>query len=147
MRRGGDSADHLDEAAAMAERVSGAGRGFGNLYFGPDNVGIWRLSIAVELGEAGRAREIARLVEPSHVPSAVRQAMFWADLGRGMAQDRSTRDKAVGALMRAEKIAPQRIRTNPFVRETVADLMRRTQRDAVGRDLRGMAYRMGIGVG
>ncbi len=147
MRRGSDSADHLDEAAAMAERVSGAGRGFGNLYFGPDNVGIWRLSIAVELGEAGRAREIARLVEPSRVPSAVRQAMFWADLGRGLAQDRATRDEAVGALVRAEKIAPQRIRTNPFVRETIADLMRRTQRDAMGRDLRGMAYRMGIGVG
>jgi hypothetical protein len=64
-----------------------------------------------------------------------------------MAQDRSTRDKAVGALLRAEKIAPQRIHTDPFVRETIADLMRRTQRDAVGRDLRGMAYRMGIGVG
>ena len=147
MRRGGDSADHLNEAAAMAERVSGGGRGFGDLYFGPDNVGIWRLSIAVEQGEVGRAREIARLVDPSRVPSAARQAMFWADLGRGMAQQRSTRDAAVGALVRAEKIAPQRIRPNPFVRETIADLMRRTQRDAVGRDLRGMAYRMGIGVG
>jgi hypothetical protein len=148
MRRGGDSADHLDEAAAMAERVSGGGRGFGDLYFGPDNVGIWRLSIAVELGEAGRAREIARLVDPSRVPSAARQAMFWADLGRGMAQERATRDEAVGALLRAEQIAPQRIRPNPFVRETIADLLRRGQRDtATGRDLRGMAYRMGIGVG
>jgi transcriptional regulator with XRE-family HTH domain len=148
MRRGADSADHLDEAASMAGRVSGGGRGFGDLYFGLDNVGIWRLSIAVELGESGRAREIARLVDPSRVPSAARQAMFWADLGRGMAQERSTRDAAVGALLRAEKIAPQRIRPNPFVRETVADLLRRGQRDtATGRDLRGMAYRMGIGVG
>ena len=148
MRRGGDCADHLDEATAMAERVSGGGRGFGGLCFGPDNVGIWRLSIAVELGETGRAREIARLVDPSRVPSAARQAMFWADLGRGMAQERTTRDEAVGALLRAETIAPQRIRPNPFVRETIADLMRRAPRDAAaGRDLRGMAYRMGIGVG
>jgi transcriptional regulator with XRE-family HTH domain len=148
MRRSGDSADHLDEAAAIAERVSGDGRGFGNLYFGPDNVGIWRLSIAVELGETGRAQEIARVVQPSRVPSAARQAMFWADLGRGMAQERSTREEAVGALLRAEKIAPQRIRTNPFVRETVADLRRRKQLSASARrDLRGMAYRMGIGVG
>ncbi len=148
MRRGGDSTDHLNEAAAMANRVSGDGRGFGNLYFGPDNVGIWRLTIAVELGEAGRAREIARLVDPSRVPSAARQAMFWADLGRGMAQQRATRDEAIRALLRAETIAPQRIRRHPFVRETIADLLRRTPRDAaIGRDLRGMAYRMGIGVG
>jgi transcriptional regulator with XRE-family HTH domain len=33
MRRGDDSADHLNEAVAMAERVSGDGRGFGDLYF------------------------------------------------------------------------------------------------------------------
>jgi transcriptional regulator with XRE-family HTH domain len=147
MCRADDAADHLDEAAMMAQRVGGDGRGFGSLYFGPDNVGIWRLSIAVELGETGRAREIAHAVNPSRVPSAARQAMFWADLGRGMAQERSTRDEAVDALLRAEKIAPQRIRTNPFVREAIGDLMRRAQHDAVGRELRGMAWRMGVGVG
>jgi hypothetical protein len=39
-------------------------------YFGPDNVGIWRLSIAVELGEAGRAQEVARpRTPPSGRPS------------------------------------------------------------------------------
>lgn len=146
--RADDAADHLAEATMMAQRVGADGRGFGNLYFGPDNVGIWRLSIAVELGEAGRAREIARTVDPSRVPSAARQAMFWADLGRGLAQERSMQDEAVEALLRAEKIAPQRIRTNPFVRETIRDLLRRrVQRDSVGRELRGMAWRMGVGVG
>ena len=147
LRRGDDATDHLDEAGTIADRVCTEGHGFGSLYFGPDNVGIWRLSIAVELGEPGRARELARQVNPARVPSAVRQAMYWADLGRGMAQDRATRDDAVGALLRAEKIAPQRIRTNPFVRETVGDLMRRARREAGGRELRGMAYRMGLGVG
>ena len=148
MRRNDDSADHLNEAAVIVERVGDGGRGFGGLCFGPDNVGIWRVAIAVELGEPGRAREIARLIDPSRVPSAARQAMFWADLGCGMAQERSTRDEAVGALLRAETIAPQRIRPDPSVRETIADLLRRGQRDAAAsRDLRGMAYRMGIGVG
>lgn len=146
MRHGNDAAAHLTEAGTIADRVDAGGRGFGDLYFGPDNVGIWRLAIAVELGEPGRARELARQVNPAAVPSAARQAMFWADLGRGMAQDRATRDDAVGALLRAEKIAPQRIRTNPFVRETVGDLMRRARREAVGRELRGMAYRMGLGI-
>lgn len=39
MRRDGDSADRLDEAAAMAERVGETRRGVVDLYFGPDNVG------------------------------------------------------------------------------------------------------------
>lgn len=148
MGRNNAAVDHLDEAGSIAARIGAdGGRGFGNLYFGPDNVGIWRVSIAVELGEDGRAREIAQSVVPSRVPSAARQAMYWADLGRGMAQGRATRDEAIGALLRAEKIAPQRIRTNPFVRETVGDLMRRTRREAGGRELRGMAYRMGLAVG
>ncbi|MBV8542516.1 MAG: hypothetical protein JO063_01320 [Pseudonocardiales bacterium] len=145
--RADDAADHLDEAGTIATRVGVNGRGFGNLYFGPDNVGIWRVSIAVELGDPGRARELARRVDPAQVPSTARQAMYWADLGRGMASERATRDQAVGALLRAEKIAPQRIRMNPFVRETVGDLMRRSRREAGGRELRGMAYRMGLGVG
>lgn len=147
MRRADDATDHLHEAGAIADRVSADGHGFGGLYFGPDNVGIWRLSIAVELGESGRVREIARGVHPARVPSAVRQAMYWADLGRGMAQDRASREDAVAALLRAEKTAPQRIRANPFVREAVGDLMRRAQRQAVGRELRGMAYRMGLAIG
>ncbi|MGH3722120.1 MAG: helix-turn-helix domain-containing protein [Pseudonocardiaceae bacterium] len=147
MCRADDAANHLDEAGTIATRIGGNGRGFGNLYFGPDNVGIWRVSIAVELGDPGRAQELARQVDPARVPSAARQAMYWADLGRGMASERATRDQAVGALLRAEKIAPQRIRTNPFVRETVGDLMRRARSKAVSRELRGMAYRMGLGVG
>lgn len=53
----------------------------------------------------------------------------------------------MGALLRAEKIAPQRSRTNPFVRETVGDLMCRARREAVGQELHGMAYRMGLGIG
>jgi len=147
MRRGDDAADHLHEAGAIAERVGpDGGHGFGSLYFGPDNVGIWRVSIAVELGEPGQVQELARRVTPERVPSAARQAMYWADLGRGLASERATRDQAVEALLRAEQLAPQRIRTNPFVREAVADLMRRARREAVGRELRGMAYRMGLGV-
>jgi len=145
--RADDAAAHLDEASALAERVGpDGGRGFASLYFGPDNVGIWRVAIAIELGEPGRIQELARQVIPERVPSAHRQAMYWADLGRGMASERATRDQAVGALLRAEQLAPQRIRTNPFVRETVADLMRRARREAVSRELRGMAYRMGLGV-
>ncbi len=146
MRRRDDAAAHLGEASGIADALPEGPdkRGFGSLYFGPNNVGIWRVSLAVELGEPGRAREFARQVRLSEVPSAARQATYWADLGRGMATERATRDEAVTALLRAENIAPQLIRMNPFVRETVTDLMQRARRDAGGRELRGLAYRMGI---
>lgn len=149
MRRPEEARSHLADAADLANRRGRPDRpadrrGFASLYFGPDNVGIWQVSAAVELGEPGKALEIARDVHPQEVPSAARQGMFWADLGRGMATEKATRDDAVVALRRAEEIAPQRIRTNPFVREAVTDLIRRARRDAVGRELRGMAYRMGL---
>jgi len=78
------------------------------------------------------------------VRSATRRAGFYSDLGRGLATERAHRQDAVAALRTAERLAPQRVRTNPFVREIVTDLMRRARRDAIGRELRGMAYRMGL---
>jgi hypothetical protein len=63
-------------------------------------------------------------------------------LGRGLATERAYRHEAVAALRTAEKLAPQRVRANPFVRDVITDLMRRARRDAIGRELRGMAYRM-----
>lgn len=139
--------EHLDEADDVARSLAQKRRpscGFGALYFNSDNIGIWRLSIAVELGEVGRVREIAAGVDISQVPSAARQAVYWSDLGRGLSGTRATAEEAVSALRRAEEIAPVYVRTRPLVRETVTHLLRRARRDAGGRELRGMAYRMGI---
>jgi transcriptional regulator with XRE-family HTH domain len=144
LNRADDAAAHLDEAQRLARLQPDDAADFGLVYFTPDNVGIWRVALAVELGEPGRAAEIARTVRPDAVPSSARQAMFWADLGRGLATQRGTRDEAVAALRRAEEIAPHTTRNNVYVREAVADLLRRARRDAAGRELRGMAFRMGF---
>lgn len=133
---------HLDEAAETASRT-GDGT-FAGLNFGPRNVGVWRVALALELGEPGRVPELARDVEVAAIPSAGRQATFYGDVGRGLATIRGRETQAIEALRRAERLAPQRIRTSPFVRETITDLMRRARRDAGGRELRGMAYRMGL---
>ncbi|WP_216215628.1 helix-turn-helix domain-containing protein [Amycolatopsis aidingensis] len=138
------SAQHLDEAAVLAERLPAERENFGFLHFGPDNVGVWRVSLATELDEGPKVAELARGVRPEALPAKARQGMFWADLGRALVADRKTRDQGVAALMRAEKVAPQRIRNNVFVRETVADLLRQARRDAGGRELRGLAWRMGV---
>ena len=135
---------HLAEATDTAAHT-GEGT-FGGLHFGPRNVGVWRVALALELGEAGRVPELAREVDVAAIPSAGRQATFYGDVGRGLATLRCRESAAVEALRRAEVLAPQRTRTNPYVRETVTDLLRRARRDAGGRELRGIAYRIGLAV-
>lgn len=143
LRRPDESAEHQAEAADVAARV-GDGTNFGHQSFGVPNVGFWRVTLAVERGEGAKVRELARDIDPTAVRSATRRAGFYSDLGRGLATERAHRQDAVAALRTAERLAPQRVRTNPFVREIVTDLMRRARRDAIGRELRGMAYRMGL---
>ncbi|MPZ66730.1 MAG: helix-turn-helix domain-containing protein [Pseudonocardiaceae bacterium] len=135
---------HLAEAADTAHRT-GDGT-FGGLHFGPRNVGVWRVALTLELGEPGRVVELARDVDVGAIPSTGRQATFYGDVGRGLATIRGRETQAVEALCRAEVLAPERTRHSPYVRETVTDLLRRARRDAGGRELRGMAYRIGLAV-
>jgi len=116
LNRADDAAGYLNEAARIAEVIPDDTADFGLIYFGADNVGIWRVSIAVELGGAGTLAELARTVHPEAVPSSARQAIFYADLGRGLAADRATRDQAPAALRRAEQIAPHVVHDNALVR-------------------------------
>lgn len=108
---------HVNEATETAGRT-GDGT-FAGLYFGPRNVGVWRVTLAIELGEPGRIPELARAIDVAAIPSAGRQAAFYGDVGCGLASIRGREAQAVEALRRAEQLAPQRIRTSPFVRETV----------------------------
>ncbi|NUT49464.1 MAG: helix-turn-helix transcriptional regulator [Saccharothrix sp.] len=135
---------HLDEAAELAAHLPEKRENFAYLHFGTANVGVWRVSLGTELGEGGKVAEVARTINLNELHWKARRAMYWADLGRSMLADRSTVDKGIEALVKAESIAPQRIRNNVFVREAVADVLRRARRDAGGRELRGLAWRMGV---
>ncbi len=135
---------HLDDADRMAREVSPTSSwGMGTLNFSPANVGIWRVAIGTELGDGGKIAEIARTVEWQRMPIS-RQGAFWMDLGRGLLQDRQTRENGLRALLQAETLTPQQVRVNPFVREAVSDQLRRARRDAGGRELRGLAWRVGV---
>jgi hypothetical protein len=48
------------------------------------------------------------------------------------------------ALRKAEQLFPIRVQRNPLVREVLGELLVRSRRDAVGRELRGMACRAGL---
>jgi transcriptional regulator with XRE-family HTH domain len=134
---------HLTEAAGIANVIDTDDQPWTQTDFGRSNVGIWRVSIAVELGHGALVAEIAPAVRPADVPPG-RQATFWMDYGRGLLTDRKTRDRGISALVRAEQLAPQKIRNNVFVREAVADQLRHARHDTIGRDLRGLAWRMGV---
>lgn len=138
------AATHLDEAAAVAGRLDSEVGTFARLWFGTVNVGIWRTSVATEAGEGGKITEIGGGVQAEAIPSPSRQAEFYADFGRSMLREKATREHGLVALLRAEKLAPQRVHNDVFVREAVADQLRSARRDAGGRELRGLAYRMGI---
>ncbi|MGH3963967.1 MAG: helix-turn-helix domain-containing protein [Pseudonocardiaceae bacterium] len=137
------AATHLAEASALAARMDTEVGTWANLWFGPINVGIWRTSLAVELGEHGQAIEAAKTVHPELLPNS-RQAQFWADLGRALVAGKKTREKGVRVLLHADQLAPQLIRTDVFVREAIADLLRQARRDAGGSELRGLARSLGV---
>ncbi|GDY34025.1 helix-turn-helix domain-containing protein [Gandjariella thermophila] len=139
-----ETTTHLAEASDLATRVPEHAANFGYLYFTLDNVGIWRVGLHTELGDAGRVTELARDVHPETIPAQDRQGVFYADLGRALACDPQTREQSVQALLQAERIAPQLIRNKPLIRETVSGLLSRAKQNSAGRELRGLAYRMGL---
>ncbi|HEX8866584.1 MAG TPA: helix-turn-helix transcriptional regulator [Lentzea sp.] len=134
---------HLAEAATLAERIEPDVSPWMQTNFGRTNVGIWKVSIGLELGAGAKVRELASAVRPESV-SKSRQAQFWIDVGRGLLTERKHRDRGLAALLEAEKLAPQKVRNNVFVRESVAGLLAQARREAGGRDLRGLAYRVGV---
>jgi hypothetical protein len=89
---------------------------------------------------------IAESLNPLVHPNRSRQAAYWIDYGRSLARLRGRHDDAVVALRRAEVVSPLHTLRNPFVRDVLAELLVRARRDAVGRELRGMAYRAGLPV-
>lgn len=113
------------------------------LSFGPTNIDFWRVSMLTDGGDPEAAVELARTLTPSVIPSASKQANFRMDLGRALAAlDRDA--EAVRQLVTAERMAPQRVRNNPLVKEAARDLLERSQRNAVGVELRGLAERVGV---
>jgi hypothetical protein len=135
----------LDEADALASRVPDTPMVNWQL-FSTTNVGIWRVQVGCERGLAGAGMlELAGQVDVSRVSAhSQRRAAFLADTGRGLARDQRTRREAVRWLLQAESAAPQWIRNNSAARESVAYLLDRATAAAGGRELRGMAARMGL---
>lgn len=129
----------LERARQMAERL-GDGHNEFNTEFGPVNVRLYEIAVAVELGDAGRALRTAATVDTSGL-SAERQGRMLVDVARAHAQRRQI-GEAVAALVQAEDITPELIRGHDLARQTVSDLL--TMQDPPSAGLRGLAERLTV---
>ncbi|GAA4612819.1 helix-turn-helix transcriptional regulator [Actinoallomurus liliacearum] len=134
--------DHFTEATRVAARVGEHDDAWSA--FGPTNVDIWGVAIAMEHGDYGKAVEVAKKVDPMRLLHRERQAVFYADTGRALAHLNGRQRDAVEMLKKAELIAPQRIRNSPPVQETITYLLNKHLRISPALELRAMADRMGV---
>ncbi|GAA4899927.1 helix-turn-helix domain-containing protein [Streptomonospora salina] len=129
---------HIAYARSVAERLEGDRNDY-NTEFGPTNVALHEVGVAVELGDAGVALRAADGVDASGL-SSERQGRFLIDVARAHLQRRSA-DSAVSALERAERITPEQVRSHPLVRQALGDLL--TVQDPPGPALQSLARRAG----
>jgi hypothetical protein len=116
------SAELLDQAAHAADQL-GQDANYWQTGFGPTNVELHRVSVALELGDIAYVTEHGPNIPAQHVP-AERRASLKIDVARALtswARD----DEALGILLSAEREAPQLLRHNPMVREIVRTMHRR----------------------
>ncbi|WP_026425425.1 helix-turn-helix domain-containing protein [Actinokineospora inagensis] len=118
---GDEAYSYLDQAAALARTLK-VDRNDHNTEFGPTNVLLHEVNVAVELGDAGRALRVAAKTDPSHL-SPERRARLLIDIARAHNQRRSPALMA-SALQEALQIAPEQIQNHPTTRELLTDALR-----------------------
>jgi len=135
------SAFELLEEAEQAGRRLGGDHNYRWTAFGPTNVLLHRVNIAVTLGDAGQAIEYARRVDLDRVPIVERKAALFIDVARAFLQW-GKYDRALHALRIAEELAPEEVSSRPAVRGLVTDLLRRAP-NSILTHVRGLAHRVG----
>jgi hypothetical protein len=145
-RRQLDVDAHLREAEREAASLGGDpnGTGFNLSYFGPTNIRLWKMSIYSELGDYGKARELAKGLRVDDIPVANRRQSYHLILGRALAHNGKADKLALVELALAERAAPASFRLNPLTRDIVSAMINRAKRKAVAEDLAAMAHRLGI---
>jgi transcriptional regulator with XRE-family HTH domain len=144
--RPADAAAHLDEAEAEAVTLGDPadGTGFNLCAFGPTNLGLWRMNVAIELGEYDEVLALSKKVSPGPLQVANRHQSYWLSLGRALAHSGKTDREALVAFMSAERAAPVPFCLNPGVQDSIVAMVHRARRRSVSDELRIMARRVGI---
>jgi len=131
---------HLEEAREVARRLGEDRNDYGT-EFGPTNVAIHAVAVAVELGDAGQAMELADGVDTSGL-SAERQARYLIDLASAHAMRRQI-GEALNCLQEAERLTPEQVRTHRVARAVARDLLQLSG-PRPRPELRELAERFGV---
>ncbi len=120
------SDDHLAEAREAAQRI-GTDRDDYRLFFGPTNVDIWSVGLAVEMCDGTEAVKRAKGVHfPARTPRE-RVGHHHIDTARAWLLH-GDRRRALASLVTARHTAPQQTRYHPMVHETIRVLARQDRR-------------------
>lgn len=129
--RGAVAAGHRADrhtAATLLDEAEDAGRELGGDYnhrwtaFGPINVQLHRVNIALQLGDAGAAIQEARTIDLNRIPLTERKATLLIDTSCALTQW-GKHDKAYDVLRLAHQWAPEEISARPAVHRMLHDLM------------------------
>jgi hypothetical protein len=110
--------------------------------FGPTNARLHRVNIAVTLGDAGTAIDVARTIDLGKVTVTERRAGFFVDTARAFLQC-GKHDKAYLALRAAEETAHEEIARRPRVHRLVRDLIT-TAPPSTQRHAEEFAHQIGV---
>jgi transcriptional regulator with XRE-family HTH domain len=111
----------LGEADGAAQRL-GADGNLRWTAFGPTNAKLHRVNIAVTLGDAGTAVDVARGIDLSTITVTERKASLLVDTARAFLQW-GRHEKAYIALCAAEEVAHEEIAGRPSVHRLVRELV------------------------
>jgi len=131
----------LDEADGAGQRL-GADGNLRWTAFGPTNAKLHRVNIAVTLGDAGTAVDVARGIDLSTITVTERKATLFIDTARAFLQW-GRHEKAYIALRAAEKIAHEEVAGRPSVHRLVRELVTSAP-PTVRRDAAHFATRVGV---
>ena len=112
------------EAIAKSRQIAarlGKDRNDYETEFGLTNVELHAIAVAVDLGDAGEALDVASAIDATGL-SAERQSRMHIDLARAHAQRRHS-GEALQALLTAEQHAPEQLRSHALARQLIRDLV------------------------
>jgi hypothetical protein len=110
--------------------------------FGPTNVGVHRVWLAVELSKPREAIRAAQSCDVSTLPSVERRFAYFVELARAYSI-RGEDVAAVHMLLRAERESVDELRFNVGVKAIVCEQLRR-ENSLTRSELRPLADRMGV---
>ncbi|WP_181307484.1 helix-turn-helix domain-containing protein [Nonomuraea fuscirosea] len=128
-------------ALDMLTEADEAARHAPNLALGYGHVPIYKMGVSIVLGDAGTAIDHAKEVVPNQIPTLERRGSYYTGIAEAYTLWGKT-DRAVRALLIAEKIAPSEVRRSG-TRQVITELLHRDPHSKLS-GLRGLARRVGV---